>query len=69
MDNKIKEKLKSFKWRYIDKVPGSNLYYVKDAKDFKVQRITVIDNDRIAFYHENCDDHACVIYLKDILLY
>jgi len=68
MNKDIVEKLKKFKWRYIEKIEGS-VHVVKKASSFKEVNIIAISPDGISFWHQDCEDHSMFIELKDILLF
>jgi len=64
----IIEILKAFKWKYNEHVDG-DVYIVRKASDFEGVKITVIDKNKICFWHDDTHDGAMCISLKDILLF
>ncbi len=69
LTKEIEKDLKRFNWKYIDNIEGT-VYHLKSAKDFKSPSIPhVISEDRICFWHGDCDEHACCIQLEDILIF
>lgn len=62
------EKLKAFKWKYIEHITG-DAYLLQKASEFENIKITVIDKTKICFWHDDAHDGATCIYLKNILLF
>jgi len=64
----IESKLRNFDWKYISEV-RTGIFEVLDPKEQAPEKITVLDEDRICFYDNSGEDHACCIKLKDILIF
>ena len=68
LTKEIKSKLQSFDWKYIEEI-RDGIYEIKNPKEHEPQKITVITEERICFFDNSCEDHACCIELKDILFF
>lgn len=65
------KRFKKFNFRYITHV-SRDLYEIINAKKFtkenNVDGEPEILSDGVAFWHDGCVDHRCVIRFKDILM-
>jgi len=65
-----KTQLKNFEFRFVNHVTR-DLYEIIDAKEWSKEvnasKPHVISEDHIAFWTDDCDDHAYVLNFSDIL--
>jgi hypothetical protein len=69
MTDKDKKRLKNLEFYYISEI-RDGIYekiYAKKQSD-KGVKAHLVDDDRVAFWDNTGDDHACVVDIKDILM-
>lgn len=65
-----KRDIVNFRFRYAQKVEGS-IYKISHARDLfrNPSKPHLFTGEKLAFWHDGCEDHACVIDMKNILLF
>ncbi len=70
LTNEMINKLKTFKFRYAERVSG-NIFKIQRAKTIFPNPVNaeILHKDTLCFWHDDCCDHRCCIKIKDILMF
>ena len=69
LTDEVKKKLMDFDFRFAEHIEG-HIWRIRGAREIwdNPQKPHVLDDSHMCFYHVGCEDHACCIALKDVLI-